>query len=66
MGGQHGSRWAPFVVFGGMLAIALTGLTVVGVGHCQREEPYLDSIRIPWDPENVKPIPEPIRQRRVE
>ena len=57
------SRWAPFVVFGGIVAIAITGTTIVGISHCQREEPYLDAIKLNWDPENVRPIPKPKRQR---
>jgi hypothetical protein len=60
---RGGSRWAPLVVFGGIVAIGLTGTLVVLINHCQREEPYLDSIRIDWDPEHVRPIPPPKRQR---
>ena len=60
---DRGSRWAPIVVFGGILVIGLSGVTAVAIQHCQREEPYNDAELIPYDPENVKPIPEPIRQR---
>ena len=58
------SRWAPFVVFGGILAIALTTTSVVLINHCQREEPYLDAIQIHWDPSNPLPIPAPKPAKR--
>jgi hypothetical protein len=35
----------------------------VAIQHCRRDEPYNDAELIPYDPENVKPIPEPIWQR---
>jgi hypothetical protein len=35
----------------------------VAIQHGRRDEPYNDAELIPYDPENVKPIPEPIWQR---
>ena len=37
---------APFVVFGGIFAIGITTVSVVAIGHCRREEPYLDPVII--------------------
>ena len=49
---------APFVVFGGMLAIGLTGLLTVLISDCRRDEPYLDPEQIqPGDPGRVPPPP---------
>ena len=49
---------APFVVFGGMILIALAGLFAVLVTHCQRDEPYMDPEEIrPGDPGRVPPPP---------
>lgn len=61
-GERRESRWAPFVVFGGIIAIGLTTTSVVLINHCQREEPYLDAIQIEWDGK-PRPIPEPKRAR---
>lgn len=58
------SRWAPLVVFGGIAAIGLTSVLVVLINHCQREEPYLDPVRIQYDPDHPRPIPEPKRPKR--
>lgn len=51
---------APFVVFGGMLLIAVSTVLAVAIGHCQREEPYLDPEEIrPGQPGRVYPQVEP-------
>ena len=51
-------RKAPFVVFGGMIAIGLTGLLAVLINDCRRDEPYLDPELIqPGDPGRVPPPP---------
>jgi hypothetical protein len=51
---------APFVVFGGMLLIALVTVLTVVVVHCQREEPYLDPEEIaPGQPGRVYPHIDP-------
>ena len=51
---------APFVVFGGMLLIALCTVLAVVIGHCTREEPYLDADEIaPGQPGRVHPQVEP-------
>lgn len=39
---EHESSRAPLIVFGGMALIGISTLLVVAIGHCQREEPYLD------------------------
>jgi len=47
---------APFVVFGGILLIALASVLAVVIGHCTREEPYLDPEEIrPGQPGRVYP-----------
>jgi hypothetical protein len=49
---------APFVVFGGMILIGLTGLLAVLITDCQREDPYMDTVEIrPGDPARVPPPP---------
>ena len=53
---------APFVVFGGMIVIGLTGLLAVLITDCMRDEPYMDPVEIrPGDPARVPPPP-PDRQ----
>lgn len=61
---QKESRWAPLVVFGGILAIGLTTTSVVLIKHCQREQPYLDAVHIRYDPAHPRPIPKPKRPAR--
>jgi hypothetical protein len=57
---ERPSSKAPLAVFGGMIFIALIGLIVVFVYHCQREEPYLDAEPIPQgQPGRVPPPPPP-------
>jgi hypothetical protein len=47
---------APFVVFGGMILIGLTGLLAVLISDCQREQPYMDPVEIKQgDPGRVPP-----------
>jgi hypothetical protein len=49
---------APFVVFGGILAIALTSVLAVLIYDCQRDEPYLEPEAIePGSPDRVPPPP---------
>jgi len=49
---------APFVVFGGMIAIGLTGLLSVLISNCMREEPYMDTVEIKQgDPGRLPPPP---------
>jgi hypothetical protein len=51
---------APFVVFGGMLLIALATVLTVLITHCQRDEPYLDPEEIaPGRPGRVYPHIDP-------
>jgi hypothetical protein len=63
---KGGSKWAPFVVFGGILAIALTGVTIVLASDCNRSQPYLDPIKVPYDPNHVPVKPKPVRPVRPE
>jgi hypothetical protein len=47
---------APFVVFGGMILIGISGLLAVFIYDCQREEPYMDPVEIrPGSPDRVVP-----------
>ena len=47
---------APFVVFGGMVLIGLSGLLAVFIYDCQRDEPYMDPVEIrPGEPGRVPP-----------
>ena len=47
---------APFVVFGGMVLIGLSGLLAVFIYDCQRDEPYMDPVEMrPGDPGRVTP-----------
>jgi len=58
---KGGSRWAPIVVFGGIVAIGATCVTIVLGAHCGREKPYLDPQKIEWNQRDVSMPPEPIR-----
>ncbi len=54
----HKRSKAPFVVFGAMIAIGLTGLLTVFISDCMRDEPYLEPELIrPGDPGRVPPPP---------
>lgn len=41
---RRGRSMAPLVVFGGMGLIGVSTVAVVAIGHCQRDEPYMDSV----------------------
>ncbi len=60
---KGGARWAAAIIFGGIFMIAATGLAVVIISHCNREQPYLDQTKIRFNPNNVRPIPPPIRPK---
>lgn len=48
------------MVFGGMLLIALTTVSIVLIGNCNHDRPYLDAVKIPSDPARPHKIPKPI------
>ena len=54
---KGGARWAPIVIFGAMFLIGAIGVTVVGVSHCNRDQPYLDQVKLPYNPNEIRPIP---------
>jgi hypothetical protein len=56
----RGSK-APFVVFGGMIAIGLTGLLAVLISDCMRDEPYMDPVEIRKGSPDRVPPPPPVR-----
>jgi len=62
---KGGSRWAPIVVFGGILVIGIVSVSVVLAMHCNRDDAYLDPVKIRFDPNNVqeRPVPERARGR---
>lgn len=46
------------MVFGGMIAIGLTGLLAVLISNCLREDPYMDPVEIrQGSPDRVPPPP---------
>jgi len=55
----HKPNRAPLVVFGGMIAIAVTGLLAVFINDCRRDEPYLDPVEIKPGEEGRVPPPLP-------
>jgi hypothetical protein len=58
--GKEPRSKAPLVVFGGILLIALATVLAVVIGHCTREEPYLDPEEIrPGHPGRIYPPVEP-------
>jgi hypothetical protein len=62
------SRVAPLVVFGGILTIAVVGLSIIGVSQCRREEPLMNPvIMAPGNPDRLdSPGKKAERQRMID